>query len=191
MRFVTRAAPVVLSLLTAAWALPAFADPPDHAPAHGWRKKHDPSYVGYSGRQWESDFDISSGRCNREAIATVLGGVVGGVIASRVASPENRTVATIIGAIAGAAIGNRIGEKLDDADRGCFGHALEIAKPGQRVSWTNEMTQVRYEMSPGAGRQRNGAECREFTLVTVAGKAKSSHRGVACQAQPGTWQIVD
>ncbi len=136
-------------------------------------------------------YDISSGTCNREAIATVLGGVVGGVVASRVASPENRTVAMIIGAIAGAAIGNRIGEKLDDADRGCFAHVLEIAKSRQRISWANEVTQVRYELSPGADRQRNGAACREFTLVTVAGKAKSSHRGVACQAQPGAWQIAE
>ena len=22
------------------------AEPPAHAPAHGWRKKHDPAYVG-------------------------------------------------------------------------------------------------------------------------------------------------
>jgi surface antigen len=181
----------VLALLVVAWSAAVVADPPAHAPAHGWRKKHDPYYVGYTGTQWTQDYEISSGRCNREAVATVIGGVVGGVIASRVAQPENRTVATIIGVVAGAVIGNRIGHELDEADRGCFGHALEIGKSGQRVTWTNETSGVRYELSPGADRARNGAACREFTLVTVAGKDKVSKRGVACQSQPGVWQVSE
>jgi surface antigen len=172
------------------WAGPAFADPPAHAPAHGWRKKNDPHYVGYTGAQWERDFDISSGSCNRQEIATVIGGIAGGVIANRVAD-EHKTVATIVGVIAGAVIGNRIGRELDEADRSCFGHALEIARPGQRVTWTNEATGVRYELSPGADRPRNGAVCREYTLVTSAGRRdRSSHAGVACQSGSGAWQIA-
>jgi surface antigen len=183
---------LVFSMLISslAWALPILADPPAHAPAHGWRKKNDPHYVGYSGQQWERDFDISSGRCNRQEIATVVGGIAGGVIANRVAQPENRTVATIVGVIAGAVIGNRIGRELDEADRGCFGHALEIAQPGQRITWTNEATSVRYEMSPGRIEQRNGATCRGYTLVTVAGRDRASQTGLACQAQPGVWQVA-
>src|SRR5690349_14982866 len=64
---------IVPSLI--AWAGAAFADPPAHAPAHGWRKKHDPYYVGYTGVSWERDYDISSGRCNRQEIATVVGAI--------------------------------------------------------------------------------------------------------------------
>ena len=79
----------------------SLAQPPAHAPAHGWRKKHDPYYAGYNGGQWERDFDIASGSCNRQEIATVIGAVAGGAIANRVAD-EHRTVATIVGAIAGA-----------------------------------------------------------------------------------------
>jgi hypothetical protein len=71
--------------LLVAWVAPAFAQPPAHAPAHGWRTKNDPYYTGYAGKQWERDFDISSGRCNRQEIATVIGGIAGGVIANRVA----------------------------------------------------------------------------------------------------------
>ena len=170
-----------------AWAAPALAQPPAHAPAHGWRKKNDPYYVGYTGRHWERDFDISSGNCNRQEIATVVGAIAGGVIANRVAD-EHRTVATIVGAIAGAAIGNRIGRELDEADRGCVGHTLEIAQPGQRVSWRNEPAGVRYELSPGAGSTRNGTPCREYTLVTRQGRQRSSQTGIACQSQPGVWQ---
>jgi surface antigen len=191
MSIASKAAPFILLPLVLAWAAQAVADPPAHAPAHGWRKQHDPYYVGYSGRRWERDYDILSGRCNREAVATVLGGVVGAVVGSRTAEREDRAVATVIGAVAGALIGNWIGRKLDEADRGCVGHALEVGKPGQRVTWTNETSGVRYEMVPGADRKRDGAACREFTLMAFAGEDRASQRGIACQSQPGAWEIVE
>jgi len=178
---------IVSSLATCAGT--AFADPPAHAPAHGWRRHHDPSYVGYTGVAWERDYEVSSGRCNREEIATVVGGIVGGVIANRVAD-EHPAVGTIVGVIAGATIGNHIGKELDEADRGCVGHTLEIAHPGQRVAWTNAASGLSYEMSPGAGSTRNGAQCREYTLVTIAGRDRSSQKGLACQSQPGVWEAA-
>ena len=73
---------LLVSALATVWSLAALADPPAHAPAHGWRKKHDPYYVGYTGTQWERDYDVTSGRCNREEIGAVLGGVAGGVVGS-------------------------------------------------------------------------------------------------------------
>ena len=176
-----------------AWAAPVasvLAQPPAHAPAHGWRRKNDTYYAGYNGKQWERDFDISSGRCNRQEIATVIGGIAGGVIANRVAD-EHKAVATIVGAIAGAVIGNRIGRELDEADRGCFGHALEIGAAGQRITWTNEANGSRYELSPGADRPRNGAVCREYTLVTgLDRRDRASHTGLACRSAAGVWQVT-
>src|SRR5687768_770151 len=80
----------------------ARAEPPSHAPAHGWRKKNDPAYVGYTGTKWERDYQIASGSCNREEIGAVVGGVIGGVIGAQTSSAENRTVAVIIGTAAGA-----------------------------------------------------------------------------------------
>ncbi len=181
---------ITLALVsTLAICATALAQPPAHAPAHGWRKKHDPYYVGYNGRQWERDFDIASGSCNRQEIGTVIGAVAGGVIANRVAD-ENRKVATIIGAIAGAVIGNRVGRELDERDRSCFGHALEIGAAGQRVTWTNEMSGLRYELSPGADRPRGSQTCREYTLVTGVGRRdRSSHTGLACRSAVGVWQV--
>jgi surface antigen len=173
------------------WAAPVLADPPAHAPAHGWRKKNDPHYVGYTGKQWDHDYDITGGSCNRQEIATVIGGIAGGAIARRVAEPENRTVATIVGVIAGAVIGNRIGKELDEADRSCFGHALEIGQTGQRITWTNETNGLRYELSPGADRPRATQACREYTLVTIADRRdRTSHTGLACQSAPGVWQVA-
>ena len=180
----------ILLISTLAVCATAFAQPPAHAPAHGWRKKHDPYYAGYNGQQYERDFDITSGSCNRQEIGTVIGAVAGGAIANRVAD-EHRTVATIVGAIAGAVIGNRVGRELDERDRGCFGHALEIGAAGQRVTWTNETSGLRYELSPGANRPRNGQTCREYTLVTGVGRRESSsHTGIACRSAQGTWQIA-
>lgn len=181
---------LVLATFAAALSAPVLADPPAHAPAHGWRKKHDPDYVGYTGVKWTRDYEIRSGRCNREAVATVLGGAVGGAIAARVAEPENRTIATLIGTAAGALIGNRIGRKLDEADRGCFAHALEIGDSGRVVTWTNGATGVRYEMTPGAEVERDGAACRRFRLVSVVDGRRAAERGIACAAEAGAWRIL-
>jgi len=186
---VTKLARIFALALIVAGAASALADPPPHAPAHGWRQKHDPYYVGYSGVRYEKDFGIVSGRCNREEIATVVGGAVGGYLGSRIAT-EHPVVGTVIGAVAGAVIGKRIGRELDERDRHCFGHALEIGEAGKPVVWMNESTGVRYELVPGASRTRDGAACREFRMTTRDGRARSSQTGLACQAEPGVWSIA-
>jgi hypothetical protein len=89
--------------LSAALVAPclALATPPPWAPAHGWRKKHDPYYAGYSGRQYEADYGVSRGNCNRDEIGAVLGGVAGGVIGSEVGKGDNRPVAIVLGTVVG------------------------------------------------------------------------------------------
>lgn len=180
----------LIAMVLTSVSLQALADPPDYAPAHGWRKKHDPGYVGYTGTTWERDYEVSTGHCNREEIGAVLGGVAGGVIGSNVASPENRTVGVLIGAVAGALIGAKIGRDLDQGDRGCFGHVLEIVRPGGRVSWDNPGTGVNYVLVPGSGRRENAGSCRDFTLTATRGREKSTRKGVACQTERGVWKIA-
>ena len=104
---------LVLTLMSAA----VLADPPDHAKAHGWRKKHDPAYVGYTGREWERDYGIVEGSCHRKEIGTVVGAVVGGAIGSQVGDGSGRTAAIIVGSVLGAVIGREIGRDLDDGDQ--------------------------------------------------------------------------
>jgi surface antigen len=182
---------LISGLIAVLLASVSLADPPAHAPAHGWRKKHDPAYVGYTGTSWERDYDISSGHCNREEIGAVLGGVVGGVVGSRVGSDGNRTVATIIGVAAGALIGSRIGRELDESDRGCFGHALEIGEPGRRVTWSNPNTGVSYSLLPGKGTKTANGGCRSFELLATRGGKKEKRNGTACQDAVGAWRIRD
>lgn len=177
-------------LMLFGWAGEVFADPPDHAPAHGWRKKHDRYYVGYTGNHWDHDYDVRSGRCNREAIGAVLGGVVGGVIGSQVGSRDDRTVATIIGAALGALIGAKMGRDMDDGDRACFGHALEIGSSGRRVIWDNRASGTHYVLIPGAGGRTRDGFCRDFTLIGSAGDDHWHRRGRACQSERGVWRIM-
>jgi surface antigen len=180
---VARAAAIVLAMA----CLPALADPPEHAKAHGWRKKHDPSYVGYTGRQWQRDYGIIEGRCNRDEIGTVLGAVVGGAIGSQVG--DGRPVAIIVGSVLGAVIGREIGRDLDDRDRGCIGHSLELLKVGQSVRWVNDKTRVSYLLTPLAAGKGDSSSCRRFNLLaSLDGKSRTSE-GRACRSSDGTWSM--
>jgi len=138
----------------------------------------------------------------------VLGGVVGGVVGSQVAKDSpNRPVAIVVGTVIGAIIGNKIGAEIDNSDRGCMGHALELAGEQKPVRWTNGQTGVSYILTPtrNVGDQKN--PCREFTAVATAGgkhdegkgkgkgKGKgargsdASVKGIACRKGNGEWVI--
>jgi surface antigen len=172
-----------------ALAVPAFADPPAHAPAHGWRKKNDPYYVGYTGRQWPADYGIIEGRCNRDAIGAVIGGVVGGAIGSQVGEGSDRKVAIILGTVIGAVIGREIGRDLDQSDRACMGHALELARDGQSVRWLNSRTGVTYVVTPVV--VKNKVEnCRTFKLQASKDGKSQSQDTRACRSGDGTWQMA-
>jgi surface antigen len=168
----------------------ALADPPDHAKAHGWRKKNDPRYVGYTGREWDRDYGIVGGSCNRKEIGTVIGAVAGGAIGSQIGDGDSRPVAIIVGAVLGAVIGREIGEDMDDADRGCFGHALELVEPGKSVRWLNERTHVTYLLTPLAGSGRDSSNCRPFRLKMQREGQSRSTDGRACRTADGTWKMI-
>lgn len=179
------------ALVAAALALPciAVASPPSWAPAHGWRKKNDPTYAGYSGREWDHDYGVRSGRCDRAQIGAVLGGVAGAAVGSEVGKGDNRVVAVVVGTVIGAAIGSEIGRRMDKTDRYCVGHALELANAGQTVSWVNPNTRVTYQLTPiDKGVSDEG--CRKFRLVATGGFGLSEGRTTACAGQDGTWDLA-
>jgi surface antigen len=183
-RFATAAA------LAVSLALPAvtWADPPSHAPAHGWRKKHDPYYEGYSGKKWDRDYGVIQGRCHREAVGAAVGGVVGGAIGSTIGQGDGRTVAIIVGSILGAAVGASVGRDMDEADRACLGQSLELARRGQRVAW-EDPSGVRYLLTPTRDFQRDGRPCRDFDLQ-VQGRGRETVRRTACTNGKGEWRVL-
>ncbi|MGB5102890.1 MAG: glycine zipper domain-containing protein [Steroidobacteraceae bacterium] len=179
------------TIVGTALALPciALATPPSWAPAHGWRKKNDPAYAGYSGRQWDYDYGVRAGRCDRSEIGAVLGGVAGAAVGSEVGKGDNRVVAMVVGTVIGAAIGAEIGRRMDKTDRYCVGHALELGKAGQTVSWSNPSTRVSYQLTPlDKGVGEDG--CRKFRLVATGGFGLSEGRTVACAGPDGVWNLA-
>lgn len=172
------------ALLGLCLAAPVGATPPDHAPAHGWRKKHDPRYVGYTGKKWEKDYGILAGRCHREALGAVLGAAVGAAIGTQIGKGEGNKVAIIVGTALGTVLGARAGREADREDAACIGHALELAKDGQRVSWT-DAEGTPYRIRPLKATSIDGLPCRVFEL-TVAGRTT---RETACQNEPGVWTL--
>ena len=170
--------------------VPSPAEPPPHAKAHGWRKKNDPNYVGYTGKRWDKDYGVVGGRCNTAEVGAVLGGAVGGVIGSR-ADKEDRAVAIILGTAIGAVIGSKIGQGIDEADRACMGHSLELAARKDTVVWTNSATGVTYHMTPTRNFQEGKQHCREFTTELHASKGNRHETitGVACRKPGGAWEL--
>ncbi len=182
MRVFTRLLAVPLLLL----AIPAWADPPPHAKANGWRKKNDPGYVGYTGRSWPQDYGVVTGVCQSDVILGVAGAAVGGVLGAQVGDGTGRTVAIIAGAALGAIVGSSIGRQLDRGDEACIGHALELVPPGQPVRWTSAGTGTRYVLVPV---KDVAADCREFKLEASANSKKSWGKRVACRSGDGVWKL--
>ena len=160
------------------------AQPPSHAPAHGWRAKNDPSYAGYRGRtghEYREDFGILSGRCNRDAIGTVIGGTAGAIIGGQVAGKDDRLVGMVVGGVLGAVLGHAIGEEMDKGDWACMGHALELGKAGVPVVWGHDGH--RYHFTP-QGDAPGG--CRYATMVMDSRKPREI---TACPTRDGEWKF--
>ena len=181
-----------MTLLVAAVGTPlaAFADPPAHAPAHGWRKKHDPYYVGYTGRQWNDDYGIREGRCDRDRVGAALGAVVGGAIGAAVSNDEDRLIAVLAGATIGAIIGHEIGDDMDDRDRACFGHSLELLEDGRYVLWDGARDGMHYRLTPDGRFERDSRVCRHFTLLREYGGRQVVKQGNACRFGEGDWRMI-
>jgi surface antigen len=175
----------LIALLAAGTAL---ADPPRHAPAHGYYKdkhhddKHkEHEYHGKSGAYYVRDYGIGSGKCNRDEIGAVIGGVAGAVIGSQVADKGDRVVGMVIGGVLGAVLGHAIGDEIDDNDRACMGHALELGRPGVPVVWRSG--NHHYHFTPHVD-ARNG--CRYATLVVDGRKPR---KVLACPRGRGEWEF--
>jgi len=179
-----------LAAMAAVIALPALADPPSHAPAHGWRKKNDPYYVGYTGRQWSDDYGIRGGHCDRDRVGTALGAVAGGAIGAAVSDGDDRLIAILAGATIGAVIGHEIGDRMDDRDRACFGHSLELLEDGRRVEWVGSTRDMVYALTPDRRFERDGQVCRHFTLVRTIDGRQVKKPGSACRYGEGDWRMV-
>jgi surface antigen len=185
---------VAAAALTAVFATSvAHAAPPPWAPAHGYRAKHDrhyTGYAGYTGYRWDRDYGISRGRCNRDDVGTVVGAVLGGAVGSRVGSGDRKVISILVGAAIGALIGREIGRDMNDSDRACMGHALEIGQMGQPIYWDGPQPGLGYTMTVHDGFRQDGYSCRNFTLERDYAGERMSQRSAACRYGDGEWRLV-
>ena len=169
----------------------------------------DGGYAGYGGTRWSTDYGIAAGRCDRDAIVIRSGGDARRTLVQRhEENLRNRTVG-IIGANEGSGVllsTARLGGRLDDRDRHCLGHVLELGTAGREVAWINAATRqshvavVTEYAPPGsvptatatASGPHSQDRCRVLLLTTTAvGVAARgpARRLIACQANPGVWSI--
>ena len=99
---------------TAAFALAlpgvALADPPRHAPAHGYyKKKHrDAQPIYRDTRVWRGDDGRYYCRRSDGTVGLLAGAALGAILGREVDTRGERATGTILGAAAGAFIGNEL-----------------------------------------------------------------------------------
>jgi hypothetical protein len=91
-------------------AVPAAADPPPWAPAHG-RRAHDARqyYTSANGiRYWQGDDGRYYCRRSNGTTGLIVGGAAGALAGRAIDTRGERTTGTILGAAAGALIGREV-----------------------------------------------------------------------------------
>jgi surface antigen len=187
------AAALLLVLLLPASAL---ADPPEWAPAHGYRHHHQERYeeaappppvLPWYRRGERSDY-IRSGRCDRARLGAVIGGVVGGIAGSRLGEGDGRAAATIAGTVIGVLVGRAIGHEMDRTDEQCMGQVLEHVPDRESIRWQDPDQRADYEVTPvRTFRNQDGRYCREYTTRARVGGRVSQVVGQACRQPDGSW----
>ena len=124
----------------------------------------------------------------KEQKGAVAGAVVGGVVGSTIGGGTGRTVAIVAGTVAGAVIGGRIGSKMDEADKLKAAQALESAKTGEHVAWTNPDSGARYDLTPTRTYESKGAPCRDFKVDAMVDGKPEQITGTACRQADGSWK---
>ena len=167
------------------------ADPPDRPPGHGHREQHHQEHeAGDHGERGgraqviiEPRYGVLHGRCNREALGTVLSGALGGVAGNQISSGDPPAIA--IGTVLGALLGNAAGQSLDQTDRACTQQVLQYARNGSPVQWVNGG--MSYVVTPDALFHQGDRQCRNFVIVVRGGGRKWQEQRRACRGQGDSW----
>jgi len=187
MRKSMQTATAVLAALWAAASLAAAS--PDRDAGYGASRKHAVLYVGNSGANWQRDYGVRKGHCDRVDIGTPAEPPRELPLGIQPQPIENREAATLIGGKIDALLAAPMQRELDTGDRACLAHALEIGKPGKRVVWDNVATGVHYEMVAEPAYDGIGGVCRRFKLRAAASTGKSKRQATACAKSAGLWQL--
>lgn len=166
----------------------AIADAPKQVAIQIAQNKSDATFIGYTGRRWPADYGVTAGRCNRDEIGKLVG--TASPAATKSARPATRAVAVVVGTTAGTVIGTQLdGRELDRTERACFGHTLDLARPGSRVAWVSDGG-LQFTVTAAQPFQWSGQICRDFHTEVATGAGIRAANGKACQVGDGEWQIL-
>lgn len=110
---------LIIAATLAAVAVPALADPPPWAPAHGRRAKdaavydsrgryHEPRVIGYHDHVWRGDDGRYYCRRSNGTTGLVVGAALGALVGHELDGGRDRTLGTVLGAAGGALLGREI-----------------------------------------------------------------------------------
>lgn len=209
----TVAAVTALAMLFGSVA--AYADPPNWAPANGWREKHNHHHhddYGEGGERGDYDDDDDRGgyvvyqpvpvypqpvyysdnllRCRGSLAGAAIGGATGAVIGSEIGHGKGKVAVIAGGAILGVLLGAAVGQAIDDGDRACAGNAVAYGPVGQPVYWENPNAGIAYQIVPLRQYIAYGLPCREYTAKARIGGRNQRIHGTACQQPDGSWQVA-
>jgi len=132
------------------------------------------NYMGYTGIAWDKDYGVVGGHCKPAAAVKALG-----------MQDEPRSIAL---AVAGTG-DMRLIDSMNDSDRACLGHALELVRKGSSASWSNSETGRAYRVTMAQDYVYEGLPCREFSAVVTTGGKKETIKGGACRRTEATWEL--
>jgi surface antigen len=132
------------------------------------------NYVGYTGIPWSKDYGVVSGRCDPAAAAKALG-----------MQDDPRSVALLV---AGSGEAKLI-DSMEDRDRACMGHSLELVRKGSSAAWSNKETGRAYRLTMGQDYVHDALPCREFSAVVTVSGAQETVKGGACRHPEAKWEL--
>jgi surface antigen len=128
---------------------------------------------------------------NRAIAGGVIGAAIGALTGNTIGKGSGRVAAIVTGGVIGAIVGGHIGDSMDKVDRVQAHSALETAKTGQQVTWTNPDRGTEYTVTPTRTYQReNGRICRDFTTWGWIDGFEEKLHGTACRMSDGSWRRV-
>ncbi|MDF1793730.1 MAG: glycine zipper 2TM domain-containing protein [Thalassobaculaceae bacterium] len=194
-------AAVMAAALSLAVALPAAADPPPWAPAHGWRAKQNgqvarapaaPVILMPTNDAAYMTCDRTMLSENATLIGQILGGATGALAGSQFGQGSGNLAATAGGALIGVLLGGEIASSIAPADAACAQYALESARNGQTVAWNASGGHQDFQITPQRTFNATGADyCREYTSQAIVGGRTTTMDGTACRQPDGQWKIIN
>ncbi len=118
------------------------------------------------------------------------------LLESKIGDAKDQLAATAVGTLLGPYQGSEVGKSLDRADRRYAEDAalesLGTSPAGQTSRWSNPDSGHAGAFTPtNTYRSEDGLRCRDYEQsITIDGRTQDVF-GAACQADDGSWRIVE